>query len=141
MPIPEDLKQKFGDKYGAFVTLNRFNVSGNPLRGCIGYIEPKYPLYEVIHNVSVSSATEDPRLELVEGRFQRRRADSRRDDRAILREVRPVWFPPRGVLPVLRSGRGNADRFRGVRRGPAGDRTLRGRGPGERPGGRRRAGR
>jgi hypothetical protein len=62
MPIPEELKQKFGDKYGAFVTLNRFNVSGNPLRGCIGYIEPKYPLYEVINNVSVSSATEDPRF-------------------------------------------------------------------------------
>ena len=65
MPIPEDLKQKFGDKYGACVTLNRFNVSGNPLRGCIGYIEPKYPLYEVIHNVSVSSATEDPRFPTV----------------------------------------------------------------------------
>ena len=62
MPVPEIIKQKFGDKYGAFVTLNTYNVSGNPLRGCIGYIEPIYPLYDVIHKVSISSATEDPRF-------------------------------------------------------------------------------
>jgi len=65
IPVPEIIKQKFGDKYGAFVTLNTYNVSGNPLRGCIGYIEPIYPLYEVIHKVSVSSATEDPRFSSV----------------------------------------------------------------------------
>jgi uncharacterized protein (TIGR00296 family) len=62
IPIPDILKEKFSDKYGAFVTLNRFNVSGNPLRGCIGYIEPTYSLYDVIHRVSISSATEDPRF-------------------------------------------------------------------------------
>jgi uncharacterized protein (TIGR00296 family) len=62
IPIPDKLKQMFSDKYGAFVTLNRFNVSGNPLRGCIGYIEPTYSLYDVIHRVSISSATEDPRF-------------------------------------------------------------------------------
>ena len=60
--VPEEIKQKFGDKFGAFVTLNTYNISGNPLRGCIGYIEPTYPLYNVIHRVSVSSATEDPRF-------------------------------------------------------------------------------
>ncbi len=60
--IPDDLKEKFSDKYGAFVTLNVSNVEGNPLRGCIGYIEPKFPLYDVVHRVSVSSATEDPRF-------------------------------------------------------------------------------
>jgi uncharacterized protein (TIGR00296 family) len=60
--VPEEIKQKFGDNYGAFVTLNTYNISGNPLRGCIGYIEPTYPLYNVIHRVSVSSATEDPRF-------------------------------------------------------------------------------
>ncbi|GAH01181.1 unnamed protein product, partial [marine sediment metagenome] len=32
------------------------------LRGCIGYIEPKYSLYDVIHKVSISSAIEDPRF-------------------------------------------------------------------------------
>lgn len=60
--VPEVIKQKFSDKYGAFVTLNKVNFEGNPLRGCIGYIEPTYSLYDVIHKVSVSSATEDPRF-------------------------------------------------------------------------------
>ena len=63
--VPDDIKNKFGDNYGAFVTLNKFNVSSNPLRGCIGYIEPRYALYDVIHRVSVSSAVEDPRFPTV----------------------------------------------------------------------------
>ena len=62
IPIPEKFKELFSKKYGAFVTLNKYNVSGNPLRGCIGFIEPIYPLYEVVHKVSISSATEDPRF-------------------------------------------------------------------------------
>ncbi|MFX1393778.1 MAG: TIGR00296 family protein [Promethearchaeota archaeon] len=62
IPVPDEIKQKFADNYGAFVTLNKFNISGNPLRGCIGYIEPTYSLYDVIHRVSVSSAIEDPRF-------------------------------------------------------------------------------
>ncbi len=62
MPVPEEIKVRFKDNYGAFVTLNKFNVMGNPLRGCIGYIEPTYSLYDVIHKVSVSSAIEDPRF-------------------------------------------------------------------------------
>ena len=60
--VPEEIKQKFANKYGSFVTLNKFNVGGNPLRGCIGYIEPTYSLYDVIHRVSISSAIEDPRF-------------------------------------------------------------------------------
>ena len=60
--IPDDLKNKFKDNYGAFVTLNVYNVKGNPLRGCIGYIEPNFPLYDVVHKVSVSSAIEDSRF-------------------------------------------------------------------------------
>jgi hypothetical protein len=62
LPIPEELKEKFNKKSGAFVTLNKTNVSGNPLRGCIGFIEPKYKLHEVIKRVSVSAACEDPRF-------------------------------------------------------------------------------
>ncbi|MFX1552380.1 MAG: TIGR00296 family protein [Promethearchaeota archaeon] len=62
IPIPEVIKDNFSDKYGAFVTLNIYDAIGNPLRGCIGYIEPTYPLYDVIHKVSVSSAIEDPRF-------------------------------------------------------------------------------
>ncbi|MFX1388894.1 MAG: TIGR00296 family protein [Promethearchaeota archaeon] len=60
--IPDLIKEKFSDHYGAFVTLNKYNVTGNPLRGCIGYIEPTYSLFEVIHRVSISSAIEDPRF-------------------------------------------------------------------------------
>ncbi|MFW9882630.1 MAG: TIGR00296 family protein, partial [Candidatus Thorarchaeota archaeon] len=61
-PVPDMVKEKFSDKYGAFVTLNEYNVIGNPLRGCIGYIEPTYSLYDVVHKVSISSAVEDPRF-------------------------------------------------------------------------------
>lgn len=62
IPIQDQIKEKFADKYGAFVTLNEYNVNGNTLRGCIGYIEPTYSLYDVIHRVSISSAFEDPRF-------------------------------------------------------------------------------
>ena len=64
--IPDEIKQKFGDKFGAFVTLNKTNIPSNPLRGCIGYIEPKFALFDVIHRVSISSAVEDPRFPSVE---------------------------------------------------------------------------
>ena len=62
IPIPSIIKEKFTNKYGAFVTLNKYDALGNHLRGCIGYIEPTYSLYEVIHRVSISSAIEDPRF-------------------------------------------------------------------------------
>lgn len=62
IPIPNLIKEKFTNKYGAFVTLNKYNVQGNPLRGCIGYIEPKYSLYDVIHKISINSAIEDSRF-------------------------------------------------------------------------------
>ncbi len=65
MMIPEVIKEKFKENYGAFVTLNTHNVKRNPLRGCIGYIEPKFALYDVIHKVSISSATEDTRFSSV----------------------------------------------------------------------------
>jgi uncharacterized protein (TIGR00296 family) len=60
--VPDDLRKKFTDKYGVFVTLNVQNVDGNHLRGCIGYIEPKFSLFDAIHRVSVSSAIEDSRF-------------------------------------------------------------------------------
>ena len=62
IPLPDKIKNLFSENYGAFVTLNKVNVSGNPLRGCIGFIEPIYPLYDVVHRVSISSALEDPRF-------------------------------------------------------------------------------
>ncbi|MHA2007962.1 MAG: TIGR00296 family protein [Promethearchaeota archaeon] len=60
--VDKEIKEKFKDNYGAFVTLNTYETPGNPLRGCIGYIEPTYSLYDVIHRVSISSAIEDPRF-------------------------------------------------------------------------------
>ena len=62
IPIPDEIKKRFSEKYGAFITLNRIDVKGNPLRGCIGYIEPIYPLFDIVHRVSISSALEDPRF-------------------------------------------------------------------------------
>jgi len=63
--VPLDIKNKFSEKYGVFVTLNEYKANGNTLRGCIGYIEPVYSLYEVIHRVSISSAVEDFRFRSV----------------------------------------------------------------------------
>jgi AmmeMemoRadiSam system protein A len=43
---------------GAFVTIRM----GEDLRGCIGYIETTMPLGEVVSEVAVKAATEDPRF-------------------------------------------------------------------------------
>ena len=43
---------------GAFVTLH---LHGE-LRGCIGYIEARFPLYETIEEAAVKAAFEDPRF-------------------------------------------------------------------------------
>jgi hypothetical protein len=52
------LKDDFSFKSGAFVTLT---LNGE-LRGCIGYIEAVYPLYDVIVDASKSAAFRDPRF-------------------------------------------------------------------------------
>jgi uncharacterized protein (TIGR00296 family) len=65
MAVPDFLKEKYKENFGAFVTLNTYGVKDNSLRGCIGYIEPRFALYDVIHKVSVSSATEDTRFSSV----------------------------------------------------------------------------
>lgn len=43
---------------GAFVTLN----TGGSLRGCIGYIEPKLPLFQTVAEVAQAAAFHDPRF-------------------------------------------------------------------------------
>lgn len=43
---------------GAFVTLKK----NGRLRGCIGYIEAKRPLYETVREMAVASAFNDPRF-------------------------------------------------------------------------------
>jgi AmmeMemoRadiSam system protein A len=46
-------------KSGAFVSLHRKGM----LRGCIGYIEPVYPLAQAVQEMALSAAFQDPRFE------------------------------------------------------------------------------
>ncbi len=46
---------------GAFVTLNK----EHKLRGCIGNFSSDLPLYEVVKNMAISAATQDPRFKAV----------------------------------------------------------------------------
>ena len=52
---------------GAFVTLrkpgrNKKIDDGESLRGCIGHIVSKEPLYKVVRDMAIASSTEDPRF-------------------------------------------------------------------------------
>ncbi|MFP4001266.1 MAG: TIGR00296 family protein [Thermoplasmata archaeon] len=55
----KDLPEKFDDKMGAFVTINKY--PSEELRGCIGYPEPTFPLKDAIIK-GAQSATRDPRF-------------------------------------------------------------------------------
>ena len=58
----KDFKDKiFYEKRGVFVTLE---IYGN-LRGCIGNIEPVYPLFEAIKRNAHEAAFEDPRFDVL----------------------------------------------------------------------------
>ncbi len=54
----EDYKAEFSQELGVFVTLN----IGGKLRGCIGYDEGYYPLYEGIFKAATSAAFHDSRF-------------------------------------------------------------------------------
>ena len=53
-PVSENLRQK----YGAFVTLKKDGM----LRGCIGYIVGREPLFLTVAAMAVAAAFEDPRF-------------------------------------------------------------------------------
>jgi uncharacterized protein (TIGR00296 family) len=55
-----EVPEIFRRKSGVFVTLNTFPKHN--LRGCIGYPEPIFPLFEALEKASRSSAMEDPRF-------------------------------------------------------------------------------
>ncbi len=57
-PRIETENPKLKQKRGAFVTLRR----GEVLRGCIGFIEPLFPLYHAISECAISAATKDIRF-------------------------------------------------------------------------------
>jgi AmmeMemoRadiSam system protein A len=49
-----------GERRGAFVTLRR--RGDRELRGCVGYLEPRYPLAEAVARAAASAATADDRF-------------------------------------------------------------------------------
>ncbi len=55
-----EIPEIFNRKSGVFVTINTFPKHN--LRGCIGYPEPIFPLFEALQKASKSSAMEDPRF-------------------------------------------------------------------------------
>lgn len=48
---------------GAFVTLRR--RADHELRGCVGYVEARYPLHEAVARAAAAAATEDSRFAAV----------------------------------------------------------------------------
>ena len=57
-PRIETLNPKLKEKRGVFVTLRKKEA----LRGCIGYIEPVFPLYQAVSECAISAATKDFRF-------------------------------------------------------------------------------
>src|SRR5512137_1500365 len=58
--IPEFLvnTEALKEKRGAFVTLKKHGH----LRGCIGYIDAKKPLYKTVEQMAIAAAFNDPRF-------------------------------------------------------------------------------
>jgi len=57
---PEDIKSKYSQKKGAFVTL--YTYPSKMLRGCIGIPRAIYPLYKTLEIAAIGAAFEDPRF-------------------------------------------------------------------------------
>ncbi len=55
---PGELKGSLAEPRGAFVTLKKNGI----LKGCIGYVEPIFPLGETVARAAVAAAFEDPRF-------------------------------------------------------------------------------
>lgn len=52
------IPEKFKEKRAVFITLKK----GDELRGCIGHLEPKYPLAEAVVRMALAAAFEDDRF-------------------------------------------------------------------------------
>jgi AmmeMemoRadiSam system protein A len=61
-PDPGEQPPALRERCGAFVSIHARDGS---LRGCIGYVEPLYPLVEAVTRAAVLAATEDHRFERV----------------------------------------------------------------------------
>jgi AmmeMemoRadiSam system protein A len=58
-PLPEDLPPSLCGPAGAFASLH----VADDLRGCIGYVEPRWPLADTVARVAASAATHDRRFQ------------------------------------------------------------------------------
>jgi len=58
LPLLKIQNEALNRRSGVFVTLR----IGEDLRGCIGYVEPLYPLAHAVQEAAVKAATEDPRF-------------------------------------------------------------------------------
>ena len=56
--VSDDIKKEFGEKLGVFVTLTK----KGELRGCIGFAEPVFVLWDAVVKASGAAAFEDPRF-------------------------------------------------------------------------------
>ena len=54
----EDVLENYQELSGCFVTLN----IDSHLRGCIGYPEPAFPLWQALRRSAIAAASEDPRF-------------------------------------------------------------------------------
>src|ERR1043166_8165734 len=56
--VAEVTQPALRERSGAFVTLH----AAGELRGCIGYAEPRKPLYETVVDAAAKAAVDDPRF-------------------------------------------------------------------------------
>jgi AmmeMemoRadiSam system protein A len=56
--LERSLREKYSERSGVFTTIK---LNGQ-LRGCIGFVEPIYPLWEAVWKSARYAATEDPRF-------------------------------------------------------------------------------
>lgn len=56
--VSGEIKKNFSEPRGVFVTLNKYKQ----LRGCIGFPEPIFPLYEAVIKAAKAAAFSDPRF-------------------------------------------------------------------------------
>lgn len=60
--VSKEIKEKFSEKTGVFVSLYK----DHELRGCIGYTEPIFPLWQATIKAALGAAFEDPRFPKLE---------------------------------------------------------------------------
>lgn len=99
-----DVAGALTERRGAFVTLT--SVADGSLRGCVGYVEPAFPLWETVCRAAEGAATEDGRFDPVVSEELERLAI----EISVLTPLRPirpedVEVGTHGLL-IRRSGRG-----------------------------------